>query len=104
MGYHSQGQESLYTGKEVGFADIVYLEDLTKDDFLAGKAKGKIVLAFQIQSSLDIEEYAKSNGVVGVIIASKPYDHIAPGTTDIPYVYVDFEIGMDIMLYFKTTK
>ncbi|CAN6813968.1 unnamed protein product [Brassica oleracea] len=98
------GQESLYTGKEVGFADIVYLEDLTKDDFLASKAKGKIVFAFQIEKSLDIEEYAKSNGVVGVIIASNPYDHIAPGTTDIPYVYVDFEIGMDIMLYFKTAK
>ncbi|KAG2296606.1 hypothetical protein Bca52824_043275 [Brassica carinata] len=98
------GQESLYTGKEVGFADIVYLEDLTKNDFLAGKAKGKILFAFQIENSLDIEEYAKSNGVVGVIIASNPYDHIAPGTTDIPYVYVDFEIGMDIMLYFKTAK
>ncbi|KAF8101001.1 hypothetical protein N665_0212s0041 [Sinapis alba] len=98
------GQEAIYTGKEVGFADIVNWDDLTNDDILAGKAKGKIMLAFQTKPE-DIADYLKSNGVVGVIIASRPYDIIESGiSTDIPYVYVDFEVGMDIMLYFQTTK
>ncbi|KAL0844271.1 hypothetical protein Bca101_017517 [Brassica carinata] len=101
------GQEALYTGKEVGFTDIIYMGDLTVDEFKAGKAMGKILFNFQTTAPADpadIEAFTKSNGVVGVIIASKPYDIIEPGTMDIPCAYVDFEIGMDIMLYLRTTK
>ncbi|KAJ4907119.1 Subtilisin-like serine endopeptidase family protein [Raphanus sativus] len=103
------GQEALYTGKEVGFTDIIYMDDLTADDFKAGKAKGKILFSFETKPTnpadpADIEDFTKSNGVVGLIIASQPYDSIQSGTMDVPYVYVDFEIGMDIMLYLQTTK
>lgn len=101
-GLISQGQEGLYTGKEVGFTDIIYMGDLTEEEFKAGKAKGKILFSFHYPK--DIEAFTKSIGVVGVIIATRPYDYIEPGTMDIPCAYVDFEIGMDVMLYLQTTK
>uniref|UniRef100_M4CIW9 Uncharacterized protein n=1 Tax=Brassica campestris TaxID=3711 RepID=M4CIW9_BRACM len=99
------GQEGLYIGEEVGFTDLIYFDDLTKADFEAGKAKGKILFTFLTDRSTDqIAEFAKSKGVVGIIIATKPIDLIEPGTAGIASARVDYEIGMDILLYLQTTK
>lgn len=105
MGWHSQGQEGLYIGEEVGFADLLYFDDLTKADFQAGKAKGKILFTFLTDRfTEEIAVFVKSKGVVGIIIATKPTDLIEPGTEDIASARVDYEIGMDILLYLQTTK
>ncbi|CAH8257151.1 unnamed protein product [Arabidopsis lyrata] len=99
------GQEGVYTGKEVGFTDLLYFEDLTKEDMQAGKANGKILFFFQTAKYQDdFVEYAQSNGAAGVILAMQPTDSIDPGSADIAYAYVDYEIGMDILLYIQTTK
>ena len=105
MGRIYQGQEGLYIGEEVGFTDLIYFDDLTKADFEAGKAKGKILFTFLTDRFTDqMAEFAKSKGVVGIIIATKPIDLIEPGTAGIASARVDYEIGMDILLYLQTTK
>ncbi|KAG2322068.1 hypothetical protein Bca52824_015281 [Brassica carinata] len=99
------GQEGLYIEEEVGFADLVYFDDLTKADFKAGKAHGKILFTFLTDRyTEEIALYAESKGVVGIIIATKPTDLIELGTLYIASARVDYEIGMDILLYLQTTK
>ncbi|KAJ0256121.1 Subtilisin-like protease 6 [Hirschfeldia incana] len=99
------GQEELYIGEEVGFADLVYFDDLTKADFQAGKAARKILFTFQTDRfTEEMAELAISKGVVGIIIATKPVDMIEPSTLGIASARVDYEIGMDILLYIQTTK
>ncbi|CAH8319524.1 unnamed protein product [Eruca vesicaria subsp. sativa] len=99
------GQEGIYIGEEVGFADLVFFDDLTKEDFEAGKAKGKILFSFITDKFTDeMAEFVKSKGVVGIIIATKPIDLIEPGVAGIATARVDFEVGMDILLYIQTSK
>ncbi|CAH8377771.1 unnamed protein product [Eruca vesicaria subsp. sativa] len=99
------GRDVLYTRKEVGFTGIVYFGDLTDNEFQAGKAKGKILFAFRNKLPDDIEAFAKANGIVGLIIATQPFDnYVKLGTTNTSRAYVDYEIGMDIMLYLQTNK
>ncbi|EOA34423.1 hypothetical protein CARUB_v10021953mg [Capsella rubella] len=99
------GQEGVYLGKEVGFTEILFHDDLTKEDFQAGRAKGKILFYFQPgKAQEDYAVFAESKGAVGVIIATHPSDNIEIGSTDIASAYVDFELGMDILLYIQTTK
>ncbi|VVB09085.1 unnamed protein product [Arabis nemorensis] len=98
------GQEGLYTGKEVGFTDLLFFNDLTKEDFKAGKAKGKILFFFHTEKiQEDFVVYAESKGAAGVIIASQPMDSVEPSSADIACAYVDYELGMDILLYLQTT-
>ncbi|CAD5316430.1 unnamed protein product [Arabidopsis thaliana] len=101
----SQGQEGLYIGEEVGFTDLLFYDDVTREDMEAGKATGKILLFFQRANfEDDFAAYAKSKGAVGVIIATQPTDSIDASTVDIAIAYVDNELGMDILLYIQTTK
>jgi len=105
VGSHSQGQEGLYIGEEVGFTDLLFYDDVTREDMEAGKATGKILLFFQRANfEDDFAAYAKSKGAVGVIIATQPTDSIDASTVDIAIAYVDNELGMDILLYIQTTK
>ncbi|XP_024006608.1 subtilisin-like protease SBT3.16 [Eutrema salsugineum] len=98
------GQESLYIGKEVGFADLLYFDDLKKEDFQAGIAKGKILFSFQtVKFADDFVTFVQSKGAVGVIIATQPTDTVEPCTASIACAYVDYELGMDILLYLQTT-
>lgn len=104
MESHSQGQEGLYTGKEVGFTDLLFFDDLRKEDFQAGRAKGKILFLFQTgKYQDDFAVFAESKGAVGVIIATQPMDTVEPSSADIATAYVDYELGMDILLYLQTT-
>ncbi|CAH2065670.1 unnamed protein product [Thlaspi arvense] len=98
------GQEGLYMGKEVGFTDLLYFDDLNKGDLQAGRAKGKIVFFFQTPKfQEDFAEFAQSNGAAGVIIAIQPSDAIEQSIADIACAFVDYELGMDILLYIQTT-
>ncbi|XP_010470495.1 PREDICTED: subtilisin-like protease SBT3.16 isoform X1 [Camelina sativa] len=99
------GQEGVYTGKEVGFSEILYFDDLTKEDFKAGIAKGKILFSF-IRGTLaeNFGVVMQKVGAVGLIIAIKPTDTVVTAKADIPVAYVDYELGMDILLYMQTTK
>ncbi|VYS50158.1 unnamed protein product [Arabidopsis thaliana] len=99
------GQEGLYIGEEVGFTDLLFYDDVTREDMEAGKPTGKILLFFQRANfEDDFAAYAKSKGAVGVIIATQPTDSIDASTVDIAIAYVDNELGMDILLYIQTTK
>ncbi|CAA7046651.1 unnamed protein product [Microthlaspi erraticum] len=98
------GQETLYNGMEVGFADLVYFDELTTEDFEAGKVKGKILFYFDTSNSdVDIADIAEKKGAVGVIMASQPTDTMGETPGLIPTAYVDYEVGMDILLYIQTT-
>ncbi|KAL1223196.1 Subtilisin-like protease SBT3.16 [Cardamine amara subsp. amara] len=99
------GQEGLYTGKEVGFTDLIYFNDLTPKEMKAGKAKGKILLLFKTpRIEGELANFAQTIGAAGAIIVAQPSDSVNPHFVTIPFAYVDNELGMDIMLYIQTTK
>lgn len=105
MGSYSQGQEGLYTGKEVGFTDLLYFDDMTEEDIKAGKAKGKILLLFKTAKIEDeLANFAQTKGAAGAIIVSQPTDNVQSHYVPIAFAYVDYELGMDILLYIQTTK
>lgn len=105
MGCHSQGQEGLYTGKDLGFTDLIHFNDLTEEDIKAGKAKGKILLLFKTaKSEEDLAGLAQEKEAAGAIIVMNPTDEVGPHWVRIPFAYVDYELGMDILLYIRTTK
>lgn len=52
----------------------------------------------------DFAVFAQAKGAAGVIIATQPTDSIELGSVDMACAYVDYELGMDILLYIQTTK
>ncbi|KAL4651225.1 hypothetical protein ACB092_01G143800 [Castanea dentata] len=110
--------QAIFTGKEIGFTDLVYLESTEFDPNAAGMCEdlslnnisvsGKVVLCFTsiarqialVQASAVVKEA----GGVGVIVAKKPNDAFSSCDADFPCIEVDYEIGTRILFYIRSTR
>ncbi|XP_031394644.1 subtilisin-like protease SBT3.6 isoform X2 [Punica granatum] len=100
--------QALYTGKEIGFASLVY------PDFCRGLTPnvtlfaGRVVLCFTSsarRAAITIAAAAvRLSGGIGLIAAKSPSDGLAPCSDDFPCVEVDYETGTSILYYFRSER
>ncbi|XP_019059197.1 PREDICTED: subtilisin-like protease SBT3.17 [Tarenaya hassleriana] len=94
----------VYTGKEVGFVDLVFGGELQGSDIRGGSVKGKVVLFFTAteRARERMRLLMMSTGAcAGIIMAESVVDPTP--CRDMPCVGVDYELGTDILYYIQTT-
>ncbi|KAF8101368.1 hypothetical protein N665_0206s0044 [Sinapis alba] len=91
--------QSLYTGPELDFTDVIFSDDHSS----VATVKGKVVMYYEGGSPLPGADILQRNGAVGVIYVRSPSNRFECPAT-FPCIYIDFDIGSDIYFYMETTS
>ncbi|KAB1215626.1 Subtilisin-like protease [Morella rubra] len=109
--------QAMFTGKEIGFAGLVYPESKGLDPNAAGMCQalslndtsvaGKVVLCFTSSArsgAVIASAIVRAAGGVGLIISKNPSHILASCDDDFPCIEVDYEIGTRILFYIRSTS
>ncbi|KAJ0239417.1 Subtilisin-like protease [Hirschfeldia incana] len=90
--------ESMYTGPEIGFTELMFSwdhEDITM-------AKGKVAMYFEIDGTVPMPDIVQENGAIGVIYVRNMND-LLDCPVNFPCIYMDTDTASDIYFYMETT-
>ncbi|KAF8096983.1 hypothetical protein N665_0298s0047 [Sinapis alba] len=90
--------ESMYTGPEIGFTEVMY----SKDHVNITIAKGKIAMYFEVQGKVPMPDVVKENGAIGVIYVRHMND-LLDCPLNFPCIYMDYETASELYSYMETT-
>lgn len=90
--------ESIYTGPEIGFTELLFSTD-HKDITIA---KGKVAMYFEADGKVPMPDIVQENGAVGVIYVRNMND-LLECPVNFPCIYMDFDTASDIYFYMETT-
>ncbi|KAL1205374.1 Subtilisin-like protease SBT3.1 [Cardamine amara subsp. amara] len=94
--------QSLYTGPEIGFTDLIS----TNDHGLGYEqiAKGKVIMHFSLGTPPVMPDIVHKNGGIGLITVRNPIDSRDECLENFPCIYLDLEAGSEIYFYMQTTS
>ncbi|CAH2065671.1 unnamed protein product [Thlaspi arvense] len=97
--------DGINTLPEVGFTDLVLIDEMMEASIAQGLTKDKIVLVFTANNEAK-EKAARimKAGCAGMIYAQSVLDPTVCGGSNVPCAVVDYEFGTDILYYIETTE
>ncbi|XP_049394262.1 subtilisin-like protease SBT3.4 isoform X1 [Solanum stenotomum] len=103
--------QSLYTGKETNFINIVYPERKCYCDKLNANdtwATGNVVLCFLVQGDdlllSTTQEVLQEVGGLGLIVAKNPTTDLNIYASDFPSIGVSFDVGAQLLDYIRYAR
>ncbi|KAL0727383.1 hypothetical protein Bca4012_023476 [Brassica carinata] len=90
--------ESMYTGPEIGFTELMFSTDHENITI----AKGKVAMYFEAAGKVPMPDIVQENGAIGVIYVTN-MDDFLDCPVNFPCIYMDFDTASDIYFYMETT-
>ncbi|CAN7013792.1 unnamed protein product [Brassica rapa subsp. trilocularis] len=91
--------QSMYTGPELGFTDVMFSADMSS----VATVKGKVVMYFEKERPMPGPEILQRNGAVGVIYVRTPSSRLEC-PANFPCIYIEIDIGSKIYFHMETTS